>query len=226
MRQGLLDFRSKMKYHSTMKTNSQIEGQDERHRGSRKRARTRADLLKAARQVFARRGYHDASIAEITENADVGVGTFYLHFRDKDEIFSMLLEEGFCEMRKQIAAALVQIPQEQRLASVIRAIFLHAHAQRDLFIIALTGRDGGQLTGVMRAQAGLIEGLTQALEAVPVERQDELNLPLLARFISGMITQGIFWWFEHDEPGPDAMADQVLELLEHGLPAQLLNQKS
>ncbi len=216
-----------MKYHSIMKNGSQIEGQDERHRGSRKRARTRADLLKAARQVFARRGYHDASIAEITEHADVGVGTFYLHFRDKDEIFSTLLEEGFCEMRKQIAAALEQVPREQRLAAVIRAIFLHAHAQRDLFIIALTGRDGGQLGGVMRAQAGLIEGLTKALEAVPLqERQDEHNLPLLARFVSGMITQGIFWWFEHDEPGPEAMANKVLALLAHGLPASLLNKNT
>jgi len=206
-----------------MNNSSQIEGQDERHRGSRKRARTRADLLKAARQVFAKRGYHDTSIAEITEKADVGVGTFYLHFRDKDEIFSTLLEEGFCEMRKQIAVALEQIPQERRLASVIRAIFLHAHAQRDLFVIALTGRDGAQLGGVMRAQAGLIEGLTKALEGSSQKHQDEQNLPLLARFISGMIIQGIFWWFEHDEPGPEAMANQVLELLAHGLPVPLLD---
>ncbi len=206
-----------------MKQDSQIEMHDERHRGSRKRARTRADLLNAARQVFARRGYHDTSIAEITENADVGVGTFYLHFRDKDEIFATLLEEGFCAMRKQVTEALAEVPQALRLSAVIQAIFQHAYAQRDLFMIALTGRDGGRLTGALRAQATLIEGLTRALEAVSSEEQiDGYRLPLLARFITGMITQGIFWWFEHDEPTPDVMAEQVLGLLQHGLPAQML----
>ncbi len=44
----------------------------------------------------------------------------------------------------------------------------------------------------------------------------------LARFITGIITQGIVWWFENDEPQPDVMADQVLRLLCEGLPAQLL----
>ena len=59
-----------------MNDNSQTHEYEGQPRVSRKRARTRAELLAAARQVFAARGYHDASIAEITQLADVGVGTF------------------------------------------------------------------------------------------------------------------------------------------------------
>src|SRR5713226_1175453 len=55
----------------------------EQSRVARRRARVRADLLAAARQVFARRGYQDATITEITQLADVAMGMFYLHFRDK-----------------------------------------------------------------------------------------------------------------------------------------------
>ena len=42
--------------------------------------RTRARLLEAAEQVFESVGYHDASIVKITEQAGIGLGTFYLYF--------------------------------------------------------------------------------------------------------------------------------------------------
>jgi AcrR family transcriptional regulator len=40
--------------------------------------RTRTRILEAAEQVFAKHGYHDASIVKITEAAGVAQGTFYL----------------------------------------------------------------------------------------------------------------------------------------------------
>ena len=50
-------------------------------------ARTRARLLEAAEQVFATVGYPEASIVKITEEAGVALGTFYVHFAGKKEIF-------------------------------------------------------------------------------------------------------------------------------------------
>ncbi len=208
-----------------MNSNSPKNENENQGRGARRRARTRADLLTAARQVFAERGYHDASIADITQAADVGVGTFYLYFRDKDEAFHTLLDEGFREMREQITNTLQQGQHQHTIPLVIRTIFRHAYEQRELFQIALTG--GGQFTRsrTFRAQSDLAEGLTYTLK---LANNNGLlagyDIPLLARFITGMITQGNFWWFEHDEPGPDEMAEQVLQLLRHGLPEQLLTE--
>ena len=208
-----------MNYHSVMNKLSTTTEQDGRM--SRRRARTRAELLVAARQVFATHGYHDASIAQITEAADVGVGTFYLHFRDKDDVFSTLLDEGFKELREQVTKALAQQSAEVTLTPVIRAIFQQAYAQRDLFQIALSG--GGQFRRTFRAQARLAESLSQTLEAANARNLlSDYNVPLLARFITGMVTQGIVWWFEQDEPGPEAMTRQVVQLLRNGLPEQLL----
>ncbi len=204
-----------------MNDNSVTNNDDSSRRVSRRKARTRADLLAAARQVFAARGYHEASIAEITQTADVGVGTFYLHFRDKDEIFTTLIEEGLRDIREQVTAAALQQPYEQMLPAVVRLTFRYAYAERDLFRIALTG--GGQLARKFRAQAPLVEGFTQILEAA--HEQGLLagyDTALLARFITGIVTQGIVWWFEHDEPGPDEMTEQVMQLLRRGLPADFL----
>src|SRR5258708_37582828 len=143
-----------MNYHSLMKSDSKMAESEGVPRLSRKRARTQADLLAAARQVFAARGYHETSIAEITQAADVGVGTFYLHFRDKDEIFTTLIEEGLHQIREQVTSASKQRPYEQMLPAVVRLTFRYAYAERDLFRIALTG--GGQLATRFRAQTPLI----------------------------------------------------------------------
>ena len=205
-----------------MNNNSQSDFHDEQQgRGTRKRERTRGELLKAARQVFARRGYHDASIAEITELADVGVGTFYLHFRDKDEIFTTMLADGMRELRDRVLAEAEQAGPGRAFPATIRAIFRHAYAQRDLFQIALSGER--RLSSTLKAQTNMIEGFTRAFERLQSLGQlDGFDVPLLARFITGIITQGIMWWFENDEPPPNVMANQVLRLLREGLPAQLL----
>jgi hypothetical protein len=36
-----------------------------------------------------------------------------------------------------------------------------------------------------------------------------------------MLLQGLIWWFDYDEPEPDALAEQVINLLSRGLPAPL-----
>jgi AcrR family transcriptional regulator len=52
---------------------------------------TRARILDSAEQVFGERGYHGASVVEITKNAGVGLGTFYIYFPSKIEIYRQLL---------------------------------------------------------------------------------------------------------------------------------------
>ncbi|HWA90257.1 MAG TPA: TetR/AcrR family transcriptional regulator [Rhizomicrobium sp.] len=55
-------------------------------RNLNKSARTRAKLMDAAVGIFAREGFEAASVNRIAQAADVVNGTFYLHFKDKDEI--------------------------------------------------------------------------------------------------------------------------------------------
>jgi AcrR family transcriptional regulator len=55
--------------------------------------RTRAALLRGAREVFEERGFLDARISEICDRAGVAYGSFYTHFADKDAIFAELIEE-------------------------------------------------------------------------------------------------------------------------------------
>lgn len=67
--------------------------------------RTRARLLAVATEVFAERGYHDASIVKITEAAEVGQGTFYLYFASKQEIFEEVVRDLNSRVRQAMFVA-------------------------------------------------------------------------------------------------------------------------
>lgn len=61
-------------------------------RVSRKRSITRVRLLKAAYEIFSKKGLDAATVQEITDRADVGLGTFYNYFASKEEIATRVLD--------------------------------------------------------------------------------------------------------------------------------------
>ena len=207
-----------------MNNNPKQQHSPEQSRVARRRARVRADLLAAARQVFARRGYQDATITEITQLADVAMGTFYLHFRDKAELFTALAEVGLQAIRDQLLAVLAKRSGEQTIPLVIRTLLKSAYKQRDLFLLICAG-EGQNIaqTYIFSAEEGLAELLLPALQVAKDQGQLATYDPvLLARLMLSMIIQAITWWLENDEPGPDVMAEHILFLLGHGLPSGLL----
>src|SRR5256885_327023 len=58
----------------------------------RRRALTRATLIDAAADVFARRGFHAASLEEIAETAGFTRGAIYKNFENKEELFFAVIE--------------------------------------------------------------------------------------------------------------------------------------
>ena len=62
-------------------------------RHTRRRERTRRKLLDAAKALFARQGVENTRINEITDEADVGFGSFYNHFDSKEAIVEAVLSE-------------------------------------------------------------------------------------------------------------------------------------
>ncbi len=63
-----------------------------------KKAERRQQILNAARDVFARRGYHAAKIDEIVATAGIARGTFYLYFEDKRTIFEEIVDRTIARL--------------------------------------------------------------------------------------------------------------------------------
>src|SRR5204862_945310 len=68
----------------------------------------RARILDAAIKVFAERGFHSATVAEIARAAGVADGTIYLYFKGKDDLLLRLFDEKMTELLAEVKAAVAQ----------------------------------------------------------------------------------------------------------------------
>lgn len=75
-------------------------------RGDRQRERTRRRLMDAGRMLIAERGVAGLRIQEITERADVALGSFYNHFSAKED----LVEAVVSEILTDLASTTVDAP--------------------------------------------------------------------------------------------------------------------
>jgi AcrR family transcriptional regulator len=64
-----------------------------------KQERTRVELIEAAGRVFARRGYHGASVEEVAAEAGYSTGAVYSNFKGKEELFLALNDD---ELEKRL----------------------------------------------------------------------------------------------------------------------------
>ena len=88
-------------------------------KGSDKRAR----ILDAAVKVFAGRGFHPATVAEIARVAGVADGTIYLYFKGKDDLLLRLFDEKMTELLGEVRAAILR---EKTAADKLRR-FIQLH---------------------------------------------------------------------------------------------------
>ncbi|GIW06636.1 MAG: TetR family transcriptional regulator [Dehalococcoidia bacterium] len=180
-------------------------------RSELRKQRTRSALLDAARSLFAERGFEGTTIAAIGERADLGFGTFYLYFRDKEDILRAVVMEGLASLRDRLASLDGTTGGVLESGSAaLRAVLHHAYDNRDLFRVLLNSRT---LSSALEAQAIFRDLLIDQLAALIGRSEAEIA----ARFVNGVVNQAIVWWFDHDEPGPDAMAARAERFILFGL---------
>src|SRR5216110_2072625 len=94
----------------------------------------RRQLFDVALEVFAQRGFHGASMAELAEAAGVTKPVLYQHFRSKRALYLELLEDVGGRLREAITKATAQAdgPREQVHAG-FRAYFTFVASQQPAF---------------------------------------------------------------------------------------------
>jgi AcrR family transcriptional regulator len=98
-------------------------------RRTRRREQTRGRLIDAARATFARQGIDATRINEITEEADVGFGSFYNYFDSKDAIVAAVVEEAAKAAGQAIDAATRELDDSAEVVAVAHRSLVHRAAE-------------------------------------------------------------------------------------------------
>src|SRR5438046_6707355 len=169
------------------------------NRFERRRERTRQELLAAATRVLAEKGVDRTKITDIAAAADVGVGTFYLHFPDKEALFDAVVEETVRRLKATVDAAREKARGPlAKVQAANRAFFRFARDNREVFKIVF-GHAAAFNDLIRRAQALFIADLEKTVrEGITSGAFAPLPPAPAAQAVVGMATQGLSWWTEHE----------------------------
>jgi AcrR family transcriptional regulator len=78
------------------------------------RAERRQQILTHARDIFARRGYHEARVDDIVSSAGIARGTFYLYFEDKRAVFEEIIDR----VVTRLGMAIIRVDPDDRSRTV------------------------------------------------------------------------------------------------------------
>ena len=161
----------------------------------RRQQRTRTALQHALIALMQERGYDAVTIQEITERANVGRTTFYLHYADKDELLMSCHE--------MIVHAVHQGPRypptrEALLAPDpppgLVAAYEHLAAMRGVVYPLFQAKEGSVL--LRRVRDWLAQDILTTLQTAFPAQTSTLPLDLLATSLAGAQLSLAHWWVE------------------------------
>lgn len=145
----------------------------------------RRRILKAAAEVFARRGLA-AEVREIAEQAGVGIGTLYRHFGGRDGLLEAVVRLTQEDMLRRLRAA---VEAREPLAAFMGVIYAGAEACERFGALSeavFAGRLGGHtefkelIADILRC--GMQEGVFRP----------DLDVPLVIAVLEAVFTSGMF----------------------------------
>lgn len=183
-----------------------------------------ADIMAAARSVFREKGYEDAPLSDIAEQANVVEGSIYRYFENKRDLLVKVIEDWYESMLADYDQQLSGISgTRNRLRFMIWRHLKTVHDEPALcnlmFQFLRTGKDYSQ-TGVYglnrQYTRRTLDIIKEGIDAG--ELREDVSLRLVRDMIYGC-TEHRTWAYLRGEGDfdPDQTADAIVELILSGL---------
>lgn len=181
-----------------------------------KRAQTREALIDAAARVFARQGFHGASLDEIAEAAGFSKGAIYSNFESKEDLFLQVLDHHDRQQRASLSGVLARgATLEERLRALGEWFDRTVEQERDWSLLTLEFSMYAARNPSLREALAAQHHSSQRAVAELIERQSaDLGFPIaddpavVAQAIQALGT-GISL---HRLVDPDAMANDLFSM--------------
>ena len=164
----------------------------------RRQKKTREAIFKAFIELLSKKQYHQITVGEIIERADVGRTTFYAHFETKDFLLKALCEELFCHIfdaAEEGREAHRHIFDCQAPGSVFLHLLRHLQ-NNDNHILELLSCDNNELfLGYFKSN--LKELIIKQPYLYSSKQEKMLPKDFWINHISSTFVETIRWWVDH-----------------------------
>jgi AcrR family transcriptional regulator len=181
----------------------------------RRTIRSRQLLRDSLVTLMLEKEYEAISVQDITDRADLGRATFYLHYKDKDDLVISMLEALYDELVNRIET---QIAIHNFSTPPIQLVFEHAAENKDLYRVVLSG--AGKTAVLTRTRDYMVTLLVKFMKTLG--NAPQIPLEVTAVYLAGAQMHLIGWWLEHNMPYPiDEMVKMYQGLTMYGVVAML-----
>jgi AcrR family transcriptional regulator len=180
----------------------------------------RQQILDEAARLFAERGYHPTSVAEIVESLGVGKGVFYWYFESKDDLFLEILASSSQSLRRRQQAAIGDEPDPlRRIELGIRASLHWFRENRHLFNLSQFAATEARFAAVLRQNdAVAIDDVTRHIkDAMADGRIPDQDPTMLAHALVGATRHLARTYLYHSDESVDVVADVAVRFVLGGL---------
>jgi AcrR family transcriptional regulator len=183
----------------------------------------RLRIMQAAEKLFSTRQFHEISLEEVARVADVGKGTIYLYFSDKEDLFYQTAVSGYDDMCKILQnSAIERLSFRDILLRTCVTISDFFRRRRPLFRVILSERARALESGGGLGQRWVKhrKSMREAVAAIIArgiesgEVQSGLPPEVLAEYLLGMIRTRA--WELEDQPDAVRTDASIVELFIHG----------
>ena len=186
---------------------------------TRKAQATRQRQLAAAETLFAKKGYFDTSIVDITQAANVALGTFYLYFPSKLAIFQELVHQLNQNLRLHLRKALSGPTTRAEIERAgFQAFFEFVNQHKNLYSVVSQAElvDPELYRWYYRSLAeSYTHGLSKAIDRGEVK---PLDAETIAWCLMGMAHfLGMRWMLWEGKAVPSMQFETVLEFIQRGI---------
>lgn len=175
--------------------------------------RTRQLLHDALFLLIIEQGYEEVTIADITERANLGRTTFYLHYQDKEDLLKTSIRALMHELQQDVEPSAEEVcPYSVRC---IR-IFQHVAQRQQLYRALLRETGSVNIGNLMRTYFAELF-LRQTLEPLKRENVPSLSNELIAAHAAGSLFGLLSWWLNHEAPpSAEQMGTVYFQLMAKG----------
>lgn len=176
-------------------------------------------IIDAAIQLFAERPFHEVRMEDIAARAKVAKGTLYLHYKDKEDLFLGIMNDGLQSLVERLEESLSEeMPPEEKLLVMNRESFLYF--ERNHFFLDVIQRVEfvrfGARSACFEETRARVQGiLLRILREFPSrERSSDQELALEVVAHSGMMKEILH---SLPRPWPEDLPERVTRLFLHGI---------
>lgn len=178
----------------------------------RRITRTRNLLQDALIELVLEKGYEPITIQEITDRANLGRATFYMHYKDKEDLLLTTLREGYQALVEQVD----RVGDTPGRHFPLRVVFDYAAANRDLFLVLL--HEAGKTEAYRQAH----QFITGRVQRLMEQSRAALQVPaeVVSTYYAGALLSMVVWWLEQGMPySSEEMENMLLVLFRSGINA-------